>query len=391
MTLDSYEMDMMEEAILQDLQLEIFRENYEFQMWLEQNRLYVNEDTLMSGNQGIMQWRINLINDIKQNLVKVAQFALSQQLKESKFLMNNKNILTDLKTYPPKKTTMMTNASNYEAAIQRLTIPLTSSIGNIDFTKIEASSDKKSNIKNLAIKKAIIPAYDGQSNFKQFAKNYFSGAEGKRVTIDHIHCAPLIPIAFRYCMTYETRLKNADPEIKQIIAYINTDPQNGQTQNLNQMQQNIQQMQNQKQMKNMATMGQMASTNPAANIGASKPINAAYNFEDDMNYYFGEEDWNKPNWLNEGANDNKNPMGKPLSSNTPKGDSKVVNKPVNVYRRHQIVCNFLKDALDGKLTAMGLLYRDFLYLCKTHITSYQKQNPMMMQNNIMPQQQMPSQ
>lgn len=367
--LDTFELDLIESTIYQDIELDMFLENCEFQNWLEENKYYLVEADAVNSKQGQMQWKINLINSMKSNITRVFQYLMQQQAQNNQFFIVNKAILLDTRRFPPKKNIMMKNAPNYIAALQRLSSSMTLSLNNIDLNR----ANVKPKDKNIAIKKNILPNYDGKSEFKQYAKNYYYGADNNKSNISSAECAQLLPIAYQFCFNIRDKINGLESDVNKIYNYINTNIKTGQVQtNMNDMNQ---QLQNQQKEKQMQTAG-MASTNPNANA-IGKPLNAAVEYTNFMNEYFGIDNWEDPYTLNEEPQPSmsnpiqtKNGLQAPASAPKPKNPEKPINTKNNDVRQYQAVCKALKDALDGRLTAMAMIYKDFLYLCKAHVASY---------------------
>ena len=54
-----------------------------------------------------------------------------------------------------------------------------------------------------------------------------------------------------------------------------------------------------------------------------------------------------------------------------------------IYNKKKLVCDILKQALNAKMTAAGMLYRDLFSYMQAHVNSYNKnkQAPSQTQNN----------
>ena len=55
-------------------------------------------------------------------------------------------------------------------------------------------------------------------------------------------------------------------------------------------------------------------------------------------------------------------------NNKPKIDNTNTNQITS--KRKQIACDILQDAYNAKITAMGLIYRDFINIMKNHVSNY---------------------
>lgn len=332
--------------------MEIAETNFEFESWLIDNGYYLVEAALDS-SQSHQQWKNNTITKVKTTLQRFAQFSLQQISKDQRLLQGNRELCMNMKRFPPKPNISMKSAPNYSAAISRLSTPISTHLTNLDLSKVE--NNNQNNKMNMQLKKALIPSYDGSTDFKTFAKNYFYGAEGTRANLDNAQCAQMLPLAYQYCLTYESKLNSLESEIRSLITFIGTDPIDG-TQKTNNQQNNqaIQQ--------SVTNSQNQASTNPAANAaGVAKPVNADTNFEYFMQYYFNEAPSITQQQTISGEK-HVNLVSTPAK--TP-----VENK-TNAFKRKQIAADIVIDAFNAKISAFGMIYHDFIYLLRAHIASY---------------------
>jgi len=375
---------------------EIAELNFEFENWLIENGYYFVE---AAGNstQAHQQWKNNTVNKLKSTLTRFIQFSLQQIQKDRRLLQTNKAICVNTRRFPAKQNLSMKNAPNYSAAINRLSSPVTKGLMGLDLNTIDTNNK---NVKaNERIKKMVLPAYTGQEDFKQFAKNYFYGAEGhNRTNLNYQQCEQILPLAYQFCLTYESKIHSLETEIGMILKFIGTDASGNTMQPTNNnMNNNAQQM----QQKN-SPMNQMASTNPQANAtGMAKPVNADTNFEYFMKYYFGDLEPIQeavPTTQQKIISGQKpvNPADT-VSKNSDTSATQTTN-PSTILKRKQAAVDIVIDAFNGKISAMGMIYHDFIYLLRTHIASYkgaalanegriQSQQPQVQQ----PQQQGPQQ
>lgn len=391
--------DATEDWITYQVFNEIAQDNFELQQWLiEEGYIYFNEAG--DANQAYQQWKININTQMKNTLTKFGQFSLQQLAKDMPFLQTFKEVILNQKQYPPKDNLIMKNAPNYMAAVNRISAPITNNINSINLANVEGG---KGNKVNMSVKKSIIPSYDGKTDFKQFCKNYFYGGELKRQNLNSTQCGQLLPLAFQFCSTYESRLKSLQTEIAAIANYINNESGEGgvkaSTQGDLRQLQNIQQK--------SQTQG-MASSNPTANaVGQpQQQVNASTDYTYFMKYYFSDilhED-GLPNQVNKqntiSGQKGVSPTSKPNDS---QGNRSTLGAQVNTkalsIKKKQTVVNVIVDAFTSKITALGMLYHDFIYLLRAHVASYkgavhanmgrvqnmQQQPPM--NNNQQPQQQ----
>ena len=336
--------------------MEIALENFEFENWLIENGFYLVE-AAVDPSQAYQQWKNNTIIKVKTTLQRFAQFSLQQISKDQRLLQTNREICMNMKRFPPKQNISMKSAPNYAAAMNRLSMPLTTNLASMDLSKIDTNS--KNNKLNLQLKKMILPPYDGNSDFKQFAKNYFYGAEGNRVDLNNRQCIQIIPLAYQYCTAYESKLNSLESEVNALMNFINTDPGPNNTK---------QPQQNQQQQNTMAPQPQ-ASTNPAANAaGMARPVNADTSYEYFMQYYFDEAE--VPGGMQQTISGRKpvNPTQAVTQNKAPAGTQ--TNSKSILFKRKQVIADFAIDAFNAKITAFGKIYHDFIYLIKAHIASY---------------------
>ena len=345
---------------------EIAEMNFEFENWLIDNGYYVVE---AAGNitQAHQQWKNNTVNKLKATLTRFIQFSLQQIQKDRRLLQTNKAICVNTRRFPAKQNLSMKSAPNYSAAINRISSPVTKGLMGLDLNTIDTNNK---NVKaNEKIKKMVLPSYTGQGDFKQFAKNYFYGADGNRADLNYQQCEQILPLAYQFCLTYESKIHSLETEIGMILKFIGADASGNTIQPTNNMNNNAQQMQ-----QNNSPMNQMASTNPQSNaVGMAKPVNADTNYEYFMSYYFDD--------LEPIQEDASTTQQKVISGNKPVKPTDTVSKnsdssgeqttnPSIIYKRKQVAVDIVIDAFNGKISAMGMIYHDFIYLLRAHIASY---------------------
>ena len=255
---------------------------------------------------------------------------------------------------------------------------------------------------NAWLKKMIIPIYDGRNSFVEEAKAYYYGTD-KRSNLPSGKLQPLMKSFVEYCSNYNTTIRSINNDLNGIIAFINKNPATGAVQtNTNS---DLQTM--------MAAQGNggKASTNPNAN---SQQVNADTNYSLFLDKYFSDilnevdgtytqkpmpqirpvqqtsqaptasttktaDNTYKVNTTTPNNSHQQN-TDKNTNNNTSNNDN--TNKDINNLnkkaadqgaleaKRKQIACNIIKDAYNAKITCMGLLYRDFMNIMESHVTSY---------------------
>lgn len=375
---------------------EIAEMNFEFENWLIENGFYFVE-AAGDASQAYQQWKTNTGNKLKSTLQKFAMFSLQQIAKDQRLLQTNKELCTDIRRFPCKNNISMKSAPNYPAALTRLSKDVTIGLSSINLTDVDTNN--KNPKTNEKIKKVILPSYDGKSEFKKYAKNYFYGGEGNRANLNAEQCSQILPLAYQFCATYKSRLDALEGELTAIAKFINSDTSDAglKTSTSNDLQK-LQSM----QQKN-SNLNQMASSNPNQNLGMAKPVNADTNYEYFMKYYFDKD----INTLNEdipmtqhqtiSGQKPANPPQSVTKNSAPAGVQ--VNTKALSYKKKQVVADTVIDAFNAKISALGMIYHDFIYLIRAHVASYkgavagndgrvQQTQPM---NNNIPQQNNPQQ
>ena len=358
--------DAIEQAIEEDTKLAIDEMTSEFRSWLSSNGylLEAANDTKQSQEQ----WKISKTNALKNNIARAIQYATQQSSKDNLFLERNKEIILNVKKYPVKPGNEIKNAPNYMNAIQRLAIPISASIGSINLAKVDPENGPQA---NGWLKQNLIHGYRG-GDFIQYAKAFYYGAEGKRMNLNTNQASSLLQTAFQYCYQYPARMRGAQTDVNGIISYINKDPSTGQVaQTTNSDLAKIAANQAQQAGQNLGR----ASTNPYANAGM---VNADTSFELFMADHFG-SDWQS---LNEAdvtkqqtpTGNTINPMqtnkNQQVESNSKSPNGAPVNNTALAIAKHRAVCDLIEQCFNAKITAMGMVYRDFIFIMRAHIASY---------------------
>ena len=91
-----------------------------------------------------------------------------------------------------------------------------------------------------------------------------------------------------------------------------------------------------------------------------------------MSNYFGdilnEDQIEKIKIQNQIKDTNKEKVDTNQLNNKPKIDNTDTHQISS--KRKQIACDILQDAYNAKITAMGLIYRDFINIMKNHVSNY---------------------
>lgn len=367
--------DMVEESVYYDYLIKLATINEEFQQWI---RLMNGEQEplLEASQEWYNEWKITYISGIKANLSRFQLYLKSQNGKYSRWLAENKNILLDYHKYPPKSNEAIKSAPNFKLAIQRLNKPISSSLNGINLSRVNMNSSSikgQNNRDNLWLKKLLIPEYsDLNGTFVSFAKNYYTGNDNKvKISVGNI--PQVLEMGFNYCFNFNTILRSTQVEANGLISYINNDPMTG-----NQEQPNTQQNSTPQQ-------GGIASTNPNVNAG-NTPVNAAYDqYSLFMKEFFNEEvsntnqasttptaNSNVTQNVVKSNNPVKSRINKVMDKNNTRKDDKINNS--DIYKKKRYVCDIVKDAFNAKMTAYGILYKEFMNVLQSHMNNYNKGN-----------------
>lgn len=382
---ESYEFDAI---------LEMAQENRNMLLWMYENGYISQEYFEEAENSGNDQWRIDNITAIKTNLKKFKDYANDQGKKNNEWLIQNRDYLVDFQKYPVKSGANIQNAPSYTTAFARIKKPLSSNISGVDLKRVTILDTKNNTLQgdakkaadyknNLWFKKMLVNEYDGQSDFAKFARDFYYGID-KKVNMQSQDIQQLIPKAYNFCTTYNTLIKSFETDVNGIINYINRNPITGnQEPNLSPSQ--LAANKSADAVKQSNTQG-MASTAP---LNADTDYSLFYTkyFKDLLN----EDDTNrtstatpKMTFDNRSSNNNQN---NPNQQNTSQNNQQAKQDPEDsetvIYNKKKLVCDILKQALNAKMTAAGMLYRDLFSYMQAHVNSYNKnkQAPSQNQNN----------
>lgn len=369
---ESYEYDAI---------LDMVQENRDMLLWMYENGYISQEYFEEAENSGNDQWRLDNITAIKANLKKFKDYANNQGKQNNEWLIQNRDYIIDQQKYPVKSGANIQNAPTYTTAFARIKKPLSSNISGIDIKRVTILDTKANNLQgdakkqadyknNLWLKKMLVTDYNGQGPFDKFARDYYYGID-KKVNLQSQDIQQLLPKAYNFCTTYNALIKSLETDVNGIINYINKNPITGnQEPTLSQAQ--------------LAANKNASDVNKSNTQGmATKPVNADTDYSLFRSTYFkdllSEDDQTKTstatpkmsfssNSSNNG--DNQDSSNQPQNQNKPKQDPE--DSETVIYNKKKLVCDILKQALNAKMTAAGMLYRDLFSYMQSHVNSYSK-------------------
>lgn len=375
-----------------DAILDMVQENRDMLLWMYENGYISQEYFEEAENSGNDQWRLDNITAIKANLKKFKDYANNQGKQNNEWLIQNRDYIIDQQKYPVKSGANIQNAPTYTTAFARIKKPLSSNISGIDIKRVTILDTKANNLQgdakkqadyknNLWLKKMLVTDYNGQGPFDKFARDYYYGID-KKVNLQSQDIQQLLPKAYNFCTTYNALIKSLETDVNGIINYINKNPITGnQEPTLSQAQ--------------LAANKNASDVNKSNTQGmATKPVNADTDYSLFRSTYFkdllSEDDQTKTSTAtpkmsfssNSSNNDNnQDGSNQPQNQNKPKQDPE--DSETVVYNKKKLVCDILKQALNAKMTAAGMLYRDLFSYMQSHVNSYSKKTN---QNNQKQQQ-----
>lgn len=316
-----------------------------------------------------LKWKDRIINSLKTNTDNFLKYT-NQQIKENgSFLEQNREVILNSGKYPANFKNPIKNAPNYQEAIRRLSRPVSNSLSGLNLNKIEIqdnqvsiydTNDNTTEESNVWFRKLIIPIYDGKNSFIKTAKAYFYGSE-KRYNLNIQEIQRILSIGFKFCYNYNRTSKSINTDLMNLISFINRNPVSGIQQNPTTVS-DLQAIKN-----NQYNNSLKASTNPNRNV-----IHADTDYSYFMSNYFedilNEDQIEKIKIQNQIKNTNKEKVDTNQLNNKPKIDNTNTNQISS--KRKQIACDILQDAYNAKITAMGLIYRDFINIMKNHVSNY---------------------
>lgn len=316
-----------------------------------------------------LKWKDRIINSLKTNTDNFLKYT-NQQIKENgSFLEQNREVILNSGKYPANFKNPIKNAPNYQEAIRRLSRPVSNSLSGLNLNKIEIqdnqvsiydTNDNTAEESNVWFRKLIIPIYDGKNSFIETAKAYFYGSE-KRYNLNIQEIQRILSIGFKFCYNYNRTSKSINTDLMNLISFINRNPVSGIQQNPTTVS-DLQAIKN-----NQYNNSLKASTNPNRNV-----VHADTDYSYFMSNYFGdilnEDQIEKIKIQNQIKDTNKEKVDVNQLNNKPKIDNTNTNQITS--KRKQIACDILQDAYNAKITAMGLIYRDFINIMKNHVSNY---------------------
>ena len=316
-----------------------------------------------------LKWKDKIISSLKTNTDNFLKYT-NQQIKENmSFLEQNREVILNSGKYPANFKNPIKNAPNYQEAIRRLSRPVSNSLSGLNLNKIEIqdnqvsiydTNDNTTEESNVWFRKLIIPIYDGKNSFIETAKAYFYGSE-KRYNLNIQEIQRILSIGFKFCYNYNRTSKSINTDLMNLISFINRNPVSGLQQNPTTVS-DLQAIKN-----NQYNNSLKASTNPNRNV-----IHADTDYSYFMSNYFGdilnEDQIEKIKIQNQIKDTNKEKVDTNQLNNKPKVDNTNTNQISS--KRKQIACDILQDAYNAKITAMGLIYRDFINIMKNHVYNY---------------------
>jgi len=364
-----------------DAILDMVQENRDMLLWMYENGYISQEYFEEAENSGNDQWRLDNITAIKANLKKFKDYANNQGKQNNEWLIQNRDYIIDQQKYPVKSGANIQNAPTYTTAFSRIKKPLSSNISGIDIKRVTILDTKANNLQgdakkqadyknNLWFKKMLVTDYNGQGPFDKFARDYYYGID-KKVNLQSQDIQQLLPKAYNFCTTYNALIKSLETDVNGIINYINKNPITGnQEPTLSQAQ--------------LVANKNASDVNKSNTQGmATKPVNADTDYSLFRSTYFkdllSEDDQTKTSTAtpkmsfstNSSNNDNnQDGSNQPQNQNKPKQDPE--DSETVVYNKKKLVCDILKQALNAKMTAAGMLYRDLFSYMQSHVNSYSK-------------------
>jgi len=364
-----------------DAILDMVQENRDMLLWMYENGYISQEYFEEAENSGNDQWRLDNITAIKANLKKFKDYANNQGKQNNEWLIQNRDYIIDQQKYPVKSGANIQNAPTYTTAFARIKKPLSSNISGIDIKRVTILDTKANNLQgdakkqadyknNLWFKKMLVTDYNGQGPFDKFARDYYYGID-KKVNLQSQDIQQLLPKAYNFCTTYNALIKSLETDVNGIINYINKNPITGnQEPTLSQAQ--------------LAANKNASDVNKSNTQGmATKPVNADTDYSLFRSTYFkdllSEDDQTKTSTAtpkmsfssnSSNGDNNQDDSNQPQNQNKPKQDPE--DSETVIYNKKKLVCDILKQALNAKMTAAGMLYRDLFSYMQSHVNSYSK-------------------
>lgn len=407
------------DGIIQEAMMNIAMQNEEFKQWLIENGYVTLSEETQS--QGYLKWKQATATGMKATLDKFLAYSNKQINKNRQFLEQNKEMILNSKKYPVQGNTVIQNAPVYDQALQRISRPVSNGLIGINLEKVEITGEQENQVsmgeaqvqqqaqggtvsqatansqqttteaENLWLKKMLVPGYSGKVSFTEGAKAYFYGSDS-RVNMNIKAVQQLLPTAYQYCYNYNRNAHSTQTDLNGIISFINKDPLTNQQQTQAATAQQAQQA---------GQTNGMASTNPTANTAVNAAVEAEYFFN---RYGLQEVDQatvstiNRPiaparsvntsqqtNQTQQAYTQNRvdtttNQQGQNTKqqddANTKKNEKakekQAKSQAQLLAKKKQAAVELVRDTFNAKLTAMGLVYRDFINIMTNHVNSYKQ-------------------
>ena len=401
------------DGIIQEAMIDMAIQNEEFRQWLiEEGYITLHED---SQQQWYIKWKGATISGMKATVDKYLTYSNKQINKNRAFLEKYKEMILNSKKYPVQGSTVIQNAPLYDQALQRISRPLSNGLIGINLEKVEISGEQENQVsmgesqeqqqqnttgtvqnsnidtQNLWLKKMLIPGYNGRVSFTEGAKAHFYGSDS-RVNMNVKTIQQLLPKAYEFCYNYSRTAHSVQTDLNGIVSFVNKDPMTGQQQTTAATQQQAQQADQQN--------NGMASTNPTANTAVNASVEAEYFFN---RYGLQEVDQTTVSNIDkpisparsvntsQQAHQTQTAYTQPRANTTTTGNNQQQNSDDNTAKKQektkeketknqaqllakkkQAIVELVRDAFNAKLTAMGLIYRDFIKIMNNHVLSYKQ-------------------
>ena len=360
--------------------------------------------TAAADNQWYIKWKGETVALLKNNFAQYRNYANQQITKYNGWLRNNREFF-DTTKYPVDKSCNINNAPNYKAAMMRIKEPITNALNGLNLSRIEVPDDNDGvENDNRWFMKFLIKTYNGDGNdFTKFAKSYYYGEDSKN-NLTPQEVGAMMTNIYNYCLNYMQTIHLLENQLQAIITYINRDPVTGQQQTSNDAETQLNNLN-----RNQQNPNQVASTNPVANamnqaqqqqiqhaaadyllmreafIVLDEFTNAPTTSSPSaVNSVQQSSNTNTPNSSPQvqGSVGNNRTVNPTQPSNkaqqtqqkqNPKGTPVAqVNQKLLVMKKKQVACDLIKDCFHAKVTASGMIYKDFITLLQTHIATVQE-------------------
>lgn len=372
-----------------DMRLSLLKDNY----LIQASELYttLNEaapPNTSASSDWYIKWKAETTMTLKNSFAQAKQYADKMATKYEAWLKNNREYFDPNKYGVPSGCTI-SKAPDYRQAIFRIKEPLANALNGISIDKIQAGDDPNkadgNNADNRWFMKFLIKSYNGTGeDFGKFAKDYYAGNDNLN-TINAHDMKMYIPIMHNFCLSYPQIIHNLENQLQMILTWIALDPVSGQQNTTTSPEQQLQQLQQNK------VANQMASTNPQQNVvhaaadylafrescivlneyinvqqsGTARPI---VNTNMAQNSYQSKQSF----MINNKNNQQHNLRNNPTQQQQNQQMKAQVNQKQLLMKKKQTAVNLVKDCFASKVTAAGMIYRDFIATLQTYIYGIQQ-------------------